>query len=311
MMSSLFIVMASFNTITKVLCKIFLKLVHFVAVLPDRNDKANFIFYFKLFVTVSIQTGIVYKAHQYRSEHIYAIAKLVRFTYLENISEVLGYVNYLAIAWTYLKITSWKSFYKKLGGFDEPNVLEDNCCCLVILCVIVILHAAIPGIFYVMLKMGISDLSSISSAILVLCPIFQFYYSYCHTGVILLLIQKIRSDLNDATRHISGKTVNVYIARKLFFKAKTSTQFFNAMFGYSLFIMFAQWIYHIIMLCMYFIDMLKANIYVEESTWFMIFGIGLETVLCSVSVSKTNIMPVSKKLLFRLHHAQLPLLATW
>jgi len=85
MLSSLFIVMASFNTITKVLCKIFLKLVHFVAVLPDRNDKANFIFYFKLFVTVSIQTGFVYKAHQYRSEHIYAIAKLVRFTYLEKL----------------------------------------------------------------------------------------------------------------------------------------------------------------------------------------------------------------------------------
>lgn len=285
MVCSLFTAMTSLNAVTKVLCKIFLKLVHFVAVLPDRNDKPNFIFYFKLFVTVSIQTGFFYTAHQYRSERIHALAKLVRFTYLEGISEVLGYVNYLLIAWTYLKITSWQNFYKKLGGFDEPNVLENNRCCLVILCIIiiVILHAAIPGIFYLSLEMGINDLNSISSVIPVLCPIFQFYYSYYHAGVILLLIQKIRSDLHFATSHISGKTVNVYMARKLFFKAKISTQFFNTMFGYSLFIMFAQWISHTIILCMYFIELLKANIYVEKSTWFMIFGIGVDTILFSVS----------------------------
>lgn len=287
-MGSLFIAMTSLNTITKVLCKIFLKLVHLLAILPDRDDKPNFLFYFKLFVTLSFQTGIVYVAHQYRTEQINVITKFVRLTYWEAISEVLGYVNYLAIAWTYLKITSWQSFYKKFGGFDKPNVLENNRYCLVIFCVIIILHASIPGVFYVMLKMGINDISSISSVIVVSCPIFQFYYSNCHAGVILLLIQKICSDLNIATSHINGKTVNVYMARKLFFKAIALTQFFNAMFGYSLLIMFARWIYHIIMLCLHFIEILKADIYVEESRWFMIFGIGLHTILCSVSSNKTN-----------------------
>lgn len=177
---------------------------------------------------------------------------------MEDLSGVIIYSTYLVVMWSYCKNNRWQKFYGKLNGFSYE--ITDGKSSLVIFGIFVITNVAVFSKVFLATKELFERYGDLHlAAILVIYPMLQYYYVFCYSDLMLLTLLKVTCQIRKAIWTLNQKHTSLRNARTEFFKALTTAQFFNDVFGHPLLFMFGMWVFQIIGLLLKFVVLIKPN----------------------------------------------------